>query len=250
MQGYIVAGVIIVMLGLGLWYKDDQAMTLSKENGTLAAQAAVAAERERLGKIFEQDKQDLRDAAADREAGLNTQIQDRDNDILLFQLDARERAAAMPDEYGDDFIRDLIELDCMFGLDRNAGRHDARSSCARSAEMADPSQINFPVAVWTPRFIRGIGTACISLKEDVGHLEDDDTPYTFEEWEIDNPSVGPGICDETIVVMTPEASGVLRAIWGKWEASHAQAIVALLEAEEKINLTRDQILNPPSPEDE
>ena len=231
MQGYIVAGVVIVMLSLGLWIKDDQAMTLSKENGTLAAQAAVAEERDRLGKLFQKEKDALNDAAEVREAGLNTQIQDRDNDILLFQLDARDRAAAMPDEYGDDFIRAFIELDCLFGLDRNAGGHDSRSGCARSAEMADPSQINFPVAVWTPGFIRGIGSACTALKEDVGHLEDDDTPYTFEEWELDNPSVGAGVCDETIVVMTPEASGVLRAIWGKWEASHAQAIVALLEAD-------------------
>lgn len=126
------------------------------------------------------------------------------NDLTYQLISAREDARQEPMAFGDDFVRDILRVDCLRALGVAGTESSGIQTCDNEAANADPSSQGLPFTVITPEFLASWAAAC----DDWDTLGTADG--TVEDWHDEYGNFDPALCEETLVAMTPEGSLMLR----------------------------------------
>ncbi len=135
-------------------------------------------------------------------ARIEKESRDKINDLDLRLLQAQEIASSQPIAFGDDLLRSFIWVDCLWSLGERSNSAGARAACRDSAEKANPAGQGLVFAAITPDFLRGWSDAC-SAFADIGK---EGLDYFREDWDLEFGNFDPGLCDESLIALTPESS--------------------------------------------
>lgn len=140
----------------------------------------------------------------DRLTSVNTATnQEIVNALTTELMSAREDALREPISFGDDLIRNLIYTDCVWSL--NDDSLQGRDTCNREAVNANPSSTHLSYSVITPTFLAGWRDACRDWG-DIGQDAELTIDEAKQEWAVEYGNFDVGMCDQTLVALTPEAS--------------------------------------------
>ncbi len=208
--------VLTVLLGLAV----NEIRTQDKEMGRMemakALQDQAVKNKEAISKAVAEVQSKYQTKVSSLEANLN----EANNKLLRNAINAEYDAKETPLAFGDEFVRDLILLDCLWSLGEREGDNSARTACVREAELADTAHSGVPVSVVTPDFRdlwyyacqdwSGIGTSTGTIN------------YTVEDWKAEYGSFDSKLCYQTTVMFTPEFSYYLRDFLNKREGYTAK----------------------------
>lgn len=159
---------------------------------------------------------------------LETKLQEANDDLARRSRDAEFNATNTPIAFGDEFIADIIRLDCMWALGQGESDPSLRSACVREAAMADPATSGIPVTVITPVFRESWVNACEDYREigrtsseDEGEL---DLVYTMDQWTETYGNFDFRLCTQTVVAFTPAFSYYFRRFLQNGEAYTSKLI--------------------------
>jgi len=147
---------------------------------------------------------------------LTVQLQEKDNELFRRSVNAEAEATSDPYAFGDDFVADIINLDCLWSLGERQGDNSARAACLREAKLASTTGEIVPVTIINKDFRNNwvaacnnwttIGTSKATIEED----PDGDLRYTVEDWKDEFPTFNSELCNQTVVAFTPAFSFYFR----------------------------------------
>lgn len=212
-MSYIAAGlgITVVLLGLALGIAGKAYLSQRDENVMLVQAAAIA-------RLTQQHKEDMEAAIAAITVSYDAEIaetervyKDEVNGIMLQLASAQQDASQKPMAFGDDLIRDIVYVDCMWASGVEGTNREGRKACRDEAAFADPAKSGLPFTVLTPDFLTNWADACDDFyRVGVVVSAEADLSYTKETWVGEYGSFDPRICSETLVAFTPEGSLLLR----------------------------------------
>ena len=115
-------------------------------------------------------------------------------------MSAKADAAAKPIEFGDDLIRDLIRVDCLWNAGETGTSVQGRAACSAEASAADTTSTGISYTTFTPQFLRTWYEACNEWPGSPGGA------LTLKEWEDEYIGFDPAICGDTLVAYPPDAA--------------------------------------------
>ncbi|MBL4802078.1 MAG: hypothetical protein JKY45_09295 [Emcibacter sp.] len=200
--GYIAFGsaIVIGILCTALYYAGIWG--LSEHD---AAQAATfALEKNRLEQKYKDEKQAavaaVQEEAIIRENALIANHKDIENDFTKQIAVANDRATTDPIAFGDDLLRDLIRVDCLWAAGEASADLGRRQDCSDEATNADPTSTGFYYTTFTPAVIENWTDACGDYPD--GTVGD----YFLKDWQEEYPGFDPRICTDTWVAFPPTMS--------------------------------------------
>lgn len=204
-----VLGTALLLSGVALYFTGQAYLSERDKNAVLEFDKQLAEQAREAKADKEQALADLR-KHYEGPKGVVTQLikshKEVENDLTAQLLSAREDAAQKPIEFGDDIIRDLVRLDCLWASGEASASVQGRATCSREADAANTTRKGFSVI--TPSFLKAWGDACEDWPR-VGTGEGD-LAYTREIWDAEYGYFDPQLCSETLVAFTPEFSVYLR----------------------------------------
>ena len=211
----LAAGVTLVLttlLGLAVYEVRSQ----DKELAVLEMQQALQTQAIEHAKVLNTAVVSAQTEAQTKETALVTQLNLAEAELLRRSRDAENQASDKPIGFGDEFIGDIIRLDCLWALGRTESDPTARAACVRETELASASSAIIPVTVITPEFRQVWVEACDDWTE-IGRNE-----YELEDWTDEYGNFDDAMCQQTVVAFTPEFSYYFRNFLNNAEAYTAR----------------------------
>lgn len=216
-----VLGTALLLSGVALYFTGQAWLSERDKNAVLEFDKKLA-EQERKSK---EDKEaalaNLRQHYEGPEGVvtlLKKDFKETENDLTAQLLSAREDALQKPIAFGDDIVRDLIRVDCLWASGKASASVSGRAACSREAERADTSRKGFSVI--RPDFLEAWADACDDWPR-VGTGQGD-LAYTRDMWDKEYGNFDPQLCSQTLVAMTPEFSVYMRKFINNGENLTAQ----------------------------
>lgn len=208
---YIIGGLglVVVVLTLALTAAGNAYLNQRDANRELVMTARITALTAEAKADKEAALKELREEYDALIADTDTAHKDRENEILAQLLTAQNDASQKPVAFGDDLIRDIIRIDCLWALGAAANNSQGRAACSDEAANADTTRSGLSFSALTSEFLIGWRDAC----EDWGLIRPGSTgdlAYTEDMWLDEYTNFDTALCRETLIAFTPQASFMLR----------------------------------------
>lgn len=149
---------------------------------------------------------------------IDKEHKEKENDWTRQIMAANKNAAQNSIEFGDDLVRDLIRVDCLWSKGEAGNSVQERAACSDEAANADPSSTGFYYTVFTPQFLRSWYEACDAYPD--GSVED----YFLPDWEKEYPKFTQEICEDTLAALPPDTSKFISKLISNGEGYSSRLI--------------------------